>query len=202
MSKKTYLSLAVLPIFACFGSVARWVKPAFKNPMGKFTVIAFVAISLSKFRAHSSRIMEPPRIPSPSFFARVSKRAIRPVVASAPGALPDLEFIDSELIGGIRIRIILVYVVARQELGERVLRLGGVREHVGHMRMCGGGTAAKEFPWRDVDFSEGFLVEVGLVRVVELVLMLITNSSTTHNEIFLKIKYGKRTNPKCTIKII
>lgn len=52
--------------------------------------------------------------------------------------------------------------------------LGGV--HVGAADACGG-TASEELPWRDVNFSEGFLWRKELVRRVKFVLL---STDTAH----------------------
>lgn len=183
MSEKTDLSLAILPVFACFCPIARRVQPTLKNTMSKLTVIATATVAAAKFSANSSRIVIPSRIPPPGLFARMSKRAIGPVMAAAASALPDLELKHSEVIRRVRISIIIINVVVRQEFLEKgFFSFGRIHKHVTAIKMHGpggGSTAAEKLSWWDLNLPWAFLVEVAeLVRVVKLVLLLISTNAS------------------------
>jgi len=103
MREKANLPLAILPIFASLSPVASRVQPALKNTMRVLTVIPFAAAAFAKLRTNGAGIMVPPRIPSPSFLAGMSKRAVSPVVAPAPVAFTDLKLVHPEVIRRVRV---------------------------------------------------------------------------------------------------
>jgi hypothetical protein len=73
--------------------------------MGKFTSIAAFAVSAAVIRTHLTGVLKPKGVTAACLFARMSERAICPVVTPATCASPDFELIHSEMVGGIWILV-------------------------------------------------------------------------------------------------
>lgn len=176
MSKEAYLPLAILSILASFRPIPGRMQPALKNAMSEFTVIATAAPAASILRTNGTGVVVPSGVTSASFLARVSKRAVSPVMAPAAGAPPDLELIHAEMITGVGVSIVIIGIqkaVIGKKLLQKGLVGGGEPRRVG-VHICGGflgSTESEELPGRNINVFEGFL------RGRKLVLSKHTHSS-------------------------
>jgi hypothetical protein len=98
VSEETNLSLTILAIFASLGSITRRVQPTLKNTMRKLTILSTATPSTLKLRANSSRVVKPTRVSPTSLFARMSKGAVGPVMATAARAATNFELIHAEMV--------------------------------------------------------------------------------------------------------
>ena len=180
MCKEAHFSLAVLTVFACFGSVPRGVQPAFKDAMRELAAFSTAARATAVLRAHRAGVMKPPRVAAAGFFARVGKGTVGPIVAPAAGAPADLELVHPEVIGGVGVIVGAGVGINRVVVRKEFLEKGVVGKHVAAVKGGGyGGAAGEELPWWDVNVSEGLLGREELVGSVELVVVLI-RTDTTH----------------------
>lgn len=105
VSKEAHFPLTIFPIFTCLSSVPSRVKPAFKHAVSKLTAVATATRAAAILRAHLARVMKPSGVTAASLFARMSKRAVSPVVAPASRAAANLELVHAEMVGGVRVRV-------------------------------------------------------------------------------------------------
>lgn len=119
MSKKAHLPLAILTVFAGFGSVTSRVKPALKHPVGELAVIGPAATAAAKLGADGAGVMVPSGVPPESFLAGVGERTVGPVVAAVASTAADLELVDAEVVG--RVGVGVIVVVEAVVVGEEVL---------------------------------------------------------------------------------
>ena len=195
MSKEAYLSLAILTVLASFSTVPGRVQPALKHTVSKLTVITAATTATAILRTNSTRVVVASGVTPASFLARVSKWTVGPVMAPAASAAPDLEFVHSKMIGGVRVNIVirinkvvtgkkllhksLVRVQIATIMGSGMLseELPGwdVRVRVQITTVMGSGTASEELPGWDVIVSDHAFL--GRKKLVELVLI---STNTAH----------------------
>lgn len=155
--------------------------------MSVLTVISAATASSPKLSTNRPGVMEPPGISPAGLFAGMSEGAVSPVMATATSTLTNLEFVHSKMVRRVRISVtivVVINVVVRQEFLKKSFMITTTptlgRIHHEHMISCccGGGTATEELSRWDIDFPEGFLVEIELMRGMELV--LISTDTTAH----------------------
>lgn len=77
------------------------MQPAFKNAVGKLARVAAFAVSAPVIRTHLAGVLILQGVATAGLLAGMGEGTVGPVVTSASGASPDLEFVHTELIGGI-----------------------------------------------------------------------------------------------------
>ena len=174
--EKAHFPLAVLSIFACFGSVPCRVEPAFKDAVCKLAAVTTAARAAPVFWTDRSRVVIPTWVATAGLFAGVGKRAVSPVMAPAASATADLELIHPEVVGRVRVVAVRARIVSRVVAREEFLKKGVVGEHF--TGVDGGGSTGEELPWWNVNISEGLLRRKELLRRVKLVMVLLIGTDT------------------------
>ncbi|KAK8622406.1 hypothetical protein V6N13_117323 [Hibiscus sabdariffa] len=120
VSEKANLTLAVLAIFASFGSVTCRVEPAFEHPVSELAVVtARASASAAEVRADGGGIPVPSRVTAAGFLAGMSKGTVGPIVAPAPSASPHLELVHAEMVAAVGIIVAFMdFVVGREVVME------------------------------------------------------------------------------------
>lgn len=186
MSKEADLSLTVLAVLACLGPVPGRVKPALKHSMSELTGIPAATTSTAIRRTDRAGVVMLPGISPASLLSRMSKRTVGPVMAAATSTPTNLELVHPEMVGRVRVRIVVVVAVIGQELlqeglvGRRETRQVGVHVSGGTVLPV---TAEEKLPRWDVNVSEKLrfvrteVVMVVVVGMAELVVLLRTNTA-------------------------
>lgn len=122
MSEETNLPLTILPILTSLRTVTGRVKPAFEDAVSELTVVAAGAgTGAAVLGADGAGVMKPARVAATGLLAGVGEGAVGPVVAAAASAAADLELVDTEVVGGVRVGVrvgVGVGVVEREEFVE------------------------------------------------------------------------------------